>query len=192
MGGVNQSSMFAPHDLAFRRGTIGEANALLAPNHYLGATRAALHVFIGEAEGCIAACMTWRLPAARMLPNDGTWLELSRWCLTPIAGKNAGSRMHRFAIRDLRRSAPDVTTLVSYSDPSAGHTGALYRACNWEWRPTWHRLRPPPSGNGAWTAAKRESVKDRWVFELRRDPRRDGVLAIKDEAIAKRIAAAAS
>ena len=37
-----------------------------------------------------------------------------------------------------------VSTVVSYSDPSAGHTGSLYRACNWIWAPTWLRLRPPP------------------------------------------------
>ena len=46
----------------------------------------------------MVACQVWRWPTARMLPSDGSWLELSRWCLTADAGRNAGSRtgQHRF------------------------------------------------------------------------------------------------
>jgi hypothetical protein len=72
---------------------------------------------------------------------------------------------------------------VSYSDPSVGHTGALYRACNWWWAPTWHRLRPPPSGNGSWSDGRVQSVKDRWIFPLRPDPDRAGVLLVKDASL---------
>lgn len=71
---------------------------------------------------------------------------------------------------------------MSYSDPDHGHTGSLYRACNWQWAPTWHRLRPAPSGHGAWRIGERASVKDRWVFHLsRRDPHRD-CLFVDDRA----------
>jgi hypothetical protein len=79
-----------------------------------------------------------------------------------------------------------VTTLVSYSDPSRGHTGALYRACNWEWWPTWHRLSPPPTGNGRWTADSGiESVKDRWVFPVRGDSRRRNLLTVDPDQSAR-------
>jgi hypothetical protein len=120
----------------------------------------------------------WRKPTSRRLPTDGSWLELSRWCLTPDAGPYAGSRNHRFATPLLR--ARGVTTVVSYSDPSAGHTGALYRACNWMWAPTWLRLRPPPTGNGDWGTGQ-QAVKDRWVFHVtKRDDRRAKALEIDD------------
>lgn len=185
-----QLSFLASSTLTFRRGTLDEANALLGPNHYLGTTTNGRYVYVAECDGAVVACQVWRLPAARMLPNDGSWLELSRWCLTPLAGANAGSRMHAFAVRDLKARDRDVTTLVSYSDPSVGHTGALYRACNWAWAPTWHRLRPPPSGNGSWSARKRESVKDRWVFHVRRDDARSLVLAVKDASIVRKMGAA--
>ena len=76
-----------------------------------------------------------------------------------------------------------MTTVVSYSDPSVGHTGALYKACNWTWAPTWHRLRPPPTGNGSWKNGEAQSVKDRWVCILAPDTRRDEILRVKDDAI---------
>lgn len=159
-----------------------EANALLARAHYLGPTAAARHTLGVWSAGELVAAQCWRLPASRRLPADGSWLELSRWCLTPEAGPNAGSRMHAQTVRWLCRNAPEVTTLVSYSDPSAGHSGALYKACNWLWAPTWHRLRPPPSGNGAWAEDDGQAVKDRWVFPLRPDPRRAELLRCVDLA----------
>jgi hypothetical protein len=120
-------------------------------------------------------------PTARHIPV-GTWLELTRWCILQ-RGDNHGTRQWAGFIRALRKARPDVTTLVSYSDPAVGHTGALYRACNWLWAPTWHRLRPPPSGNGSWTDGEKSSVKDRWVFPIRRDDKRAEVLRVKDDAI---------
>jgi len=106
-------------------------------------------------------------------------MELARWCLTPAGGKNAGSRMHAYAVRELKRRFPNLTTLVSYSDPSVGHTGSLYRACNWRWRPTWVQLKPPPSGGGSWDGVTRQEPKARWVFELRRDPDREQALYLE-------------
>jgi hypothetical protein len=116
-------------------------------------------------------------PTSRRLPQDGTWLELVRWCL--LGERNGGSRQWRIVKRELRIVAPQVTTVVSYSDPSSGHTGALYKACNWQWCPTWHRLSPPPSGNGSWKNGKKQEVKDRWICEIQADERRDQLLALK-------------
>jgi hypothetical protein len=81
---------------------------------------------------------------------------------------------------------------VSYSDPSQGHTGALYKAAGWVWLPTWHRLRPPPTGNGSWKSGKRQAVKDRWVYILRPDDRRDEILRVKDDAIIRQMTQARS
>lgn len=153
--------------LQWRTGSLVEANELLAREHYLGPLTAggAKLVVVGELDGQPVACQVWRRPTSRRLPKDGTWLELSRWCLTPAAGANAGSRCHRAALPLLRELG--ALTVVSYSDPSAGHTGALYRACNWLWAPTWQRLRPPPSGQGKWSAGGQpQAVKDRWVFHV--------------------------
>jgi hypothetical protein len=169
--------------MMWRVGTLAEANGLLAEHHYLGPvkTGGARLVCIGEVDGWPVAAQVWRTPTSRRLPSDGSWLELSRWCLTPAAGANGGSRQHRFVTRFLRMEMPAVTTLVSYSDPGQGHTGALYRACNWRWAPTWLRLRPPPTANGNWGhEGKSQHVKDRWVFPVRPDGARADALMVND------------
>lgn len=172
------------HGVEWYVGSPNDANPLLAEHHYLGPLTAGGHVLIviGEAAGNVVAAQVWRNPTSRHLPADGTWLELSRWCLTPEAGENAGSRNHKYAVKFIQERLPDVTTLVSYSDPSHGHTGALYRACNWEWRPTWLRLRTPPTGNGSWSDGEVQQIKDRWVFPLKKDVGRERVLGIDDAA----------
>lgn len=153
----------------------------LRHNHYLGPAKR------GAAWVNWAGVIVVSNPSSRRLPHD-TWLELTRWCLTPHSHDrpNAGSQTWAQFVRALRERMPHVTTIVSYSDPSQGHTGALYRACNWWWAPTWHRLRPPPSGNGSWQEGKTQSVKDRWVFALRRDSRRQELLCITDGGVLRR------
>jgi len=143
------------------------AGDVLDGRHYLGAAKRGFTYATDDGLLVLAN------PTSRRLPHVG-WLELTRWCIT--GGKNAGSRQWAAVAAFLRAERPDVTTVVSYSDPSVGHTGALYRACNWLWAPTWHRLRPPPSGNGNWGTGA-QSVKDRWVFPLRPDPVRAALLA---------------
>jgi hypothetical protein len=150
-------------------------DGLLTEHHYLGATDR------GVAWRDEHGALVLAAPTARHLPID--WLELTRWCLT--GGPNAGSRQWAAVTRALRRANPKATTVISYSDPSVGHTGALYRACNWWWAPTWHRLRPPPSGNGKWSV-EHQSVKDRWIFALQDDPRRVLLLCAQDEALLRR------
>jgi hypothetical protein len=167
-------------DVMWRLGEAWEANVLLSRHHYLGPLHSGARMtIVGLRSGEPVAAMMWKHPTSRRLPSDGSWLELARWCLTPDAGENAGSRMHKWAVRLIRQYLPDVTTLVSYSDPAQGHTGALYRACNWQWAPTWLRLRPPPGGHGDWGTGRQE-IKDRWVFCLAADPIRSAVLAIDD------------
>lgn len=155
--------------------TVPVANvaAYLDANHYLGRARRGL-AWSDEYGVLVLAA-----PTSRRLPTD--WLELSRWCLT--GERNAGSRQWARVVRYLRDERPEVTTVVSYSDPSVGHTGALYKACNWIWAPTWHRLRPPPSGNGSWDGETPSAAKDRWVYPLAPDPRRESLLIPHDTSL---------
>lgn len=150
----------------------------LAERHYLGATGR------GVAWSDEYGVLVLAKPTSRRLPQDGTWLELVRWCL--VGTPNGGSRQWATVSRSVRSTMPNVTTIVSYSDPSAGHTGALYRACNWQWAPTWHRLRTPPSGNGSWKDGAPQAAKDRWVYPVKRDPRRLALLSVKDESLVRR------
>lgn len=153
-----------------------EVSDLLRAKHYLGPAQR------GFAWWDDFGAIVFGNPTSRRLPPR-RWLELSRWCLT--GGPNAGSRQWSAVARWLRLNKPHVTTVVSYSDPSVGHTGALYRACNWLWAPTWQRLRPPPSGGGDWGTGRQEP-KDRWVFPLRNDSERAALLLVKDASLLRR------
>ena len=146
-------------------------SAILDRDHYLGRAHRSRFTYDDD-----LGIMVWANPTSRRLPQD-TWLELVRWCL--VGRKNGGSMQWGRVRKILLVRFPEVTTCVSYSDPSAGHTGALYKACNWVWAPTWHRLKPPPSGNGSWDGKKTQSVKDRWVFPLRSDAGREEILRVK-------------
>lgn len=153
--------------------TVAEVNPLLSWEHYLGPVSGARHCFAGWVDDELVACQVYRWPTARMLPYDGSWLELSRWCLTPDAGKNAGSRMMGYVARWLRQHNRWVSTLVSYSDPVHGHTGALYKASGWTYAPTHIGRRFDrdgigyPSGNGSWDGETIATPKHRWIYELR-------------------------
>jgi hypothetical protein len=160
---------FTPTELLPNLRHPSTVSEFLRRHHYLGATAR------GWAWTDEFGVIVLHKPSSRRLPQDGTWLELGRWCIYPRR-PNAGSQQWATLARYLRRSWPRVTTVVSYSDPSQGHTGALYRACNWTWAPTWHRLRPPPSGNGAWKDGTPQSVKDRWIYAVRKDERRGTIL----------------
>lgn len=153
------------------------ANAILRERHYLGPTKR------GEAFVSDLGVLVIANPTSRMLPQQ-RWTELVRWCIT--GGANSGSKQWA-AWAEMARAERQWTTVVSYSDPSAGHDGALYRASGWLWAPTWQRLRPPPSGGGEWTKGDRQAVKDRWVYLLRPDEERGALLAVRDESIVRRI-----
>jgi hypothetical protein len=169
-----------PEADGFHVGTVTEANDLLTRHHYLGPVEWARFVLCQWSGGDVVGAMVFRTPTTRHLPPDGSWFELVRWCLRPEGGANAGSRMHKVALAELRRRFPSLTTLVSYSDRSAGHSGRLYRACSWQWRPAWNRVVPPPSGGGSWDGIVRQEPKDRWVFPVRPDARRDACLRLDD------------
>lgn len=153
-------------------------NQILSSTHYLGPINR------GKPYRDEFGVLVLANPSSRRLPQS-RWLELVRWCL--FGTKNGGSQQWSRVCRMLRAERPEITTVVSYSDPSVGHTGALYRASNWLWAPTWHRLRTPPSGNGKWTqGGKVEAVKDRWIFCLQPDSTREAILQIHDAAIVRR------
>jgi hypothetical protein len=59
-----------------------------------------------------------------------TW-ELARLWVDDRIPANAESYVIGRAIRYVRARHPEVGMLVSYADPSAGHTGAIYKATNW-------------------------------------------------------------
>ena len=113
----------------------------------------------------IFAVAIWSNPVARMLPQK-EWLELRRLAVGPNAPRNTASRMLAVMTRMIRRSMPQISTLVSYHDTSV-HSGAIYRAAGWkldaitrgkDWRNASRPNRPP---------AVSLAPKVRWIRVLR-------------------------
>ena len=59
-----------------------------------------------------------------------TW-ELARLWISDNIPCNAESWMIAQSIRHVASSHPKVAYLLSYADPSVGHSGGIYRASNW-------------------------------------------------------------
>ncbi len=168
---LQQSLLARPvNQVVIETGTV--CNPVLEQFHYLGPLRTArlwLAVFNKDE---ITQCQAWKWPTGRMLPSDGTLLELARWCITPSAEANAGSWFMARAVRLIRRTCPDVKRLISYSE-LGHHSGGLYRACNWDEWPTHHadRWRATdgegyPSGHGSWDGLTVQTPKLRWKYDL--------------------------
>jgi hypothetical protein len=147
----------------------------LDSDHYLGNHGARARLIYNDEHGAIV----FSSPSSRRLPSG--WLELSRWCLMEGA---IGSKQWAACLAWLADKTT-ATTIVSYSDPSVGHDGALYRACGWWWAPTWHALREPPTGSGI-RGGKLQRAKHRWVYLLSRDDEREQILKLKDAAVERR------
>lgn len=158
--------------------SVRECNRFLVGRHYLGPSKSARFGWRDE-----HGVMLFASPRSRHLPCE--WLELVRWCLSgePNAGSRQWAKFSRWA-----KQHHAATTVVSYSDPSQGHTGALYRACNWLWAPTWLRLRPPPTANGSWAEGVQQECKDRWIFPLKPDQQRSERLRLNDDSLMRRMA----
>lgn len=78
-------------------------------------------------------CVVFALPPRETSKRYGgeTW-ELARLWLDDSAPQNAETWLIGRAVRHIRHNHRDVKVLVSYADPSVGHTGTIYKAANWQ------------------------------------------------------------
>lgn len=76
-------------------------------------------------------CMVFALPPRETHKRYGghTW-ELARLWVSDEMPRNTESWFISQATRHIRKTRPDVACIVSYADPSVGHTGTIYRAAN--------------------------------------------------------------
>lgn len=125
-------------DSAWRERTVVAPTSLTVAmpfimRHYLkkrpGVVTLCMGVFIdGWARGVVVFSMP---PSETMVRYGGVTWELARLFLDDELPRNAETFVIGASIRYIQRSIPSVAFLVSYADPSHGHTGAIYRASNW-------------------------------------------------------------
>jgi hypothetical protein len=101
--------------------------------HYLGkwpgvtVLRLAM-ILDGEPVGMILYALPPRETSKRY--RGETW-ELARLWIDDSVPTNAETWLIAQSVKWIKRNRPEVECLVSYSDPSRGHAGTIYKAANW-------------------------------------------------------------
>lgn len=124
-----------------------EASALIREHHYSAqCSPHVVHAFglYRRADGALMGAAAWKngLPRTAALTFSSDWrrvLSLYRLVVVPEVPTNGASFLIGRSIRAIRKEGK-WTTLATYADTWQGHTGAIYRATNWEYmgatRPT--------------------------------------------------------
>lgn len=108
----------------------------LVRKHYLGRWPGVVVCIMGllqEDKRAYIGVIVFALPpreTAKRYTVAVAW-ELARLFIEDGTPKNTETWFMARAIAYVKRAHPEVELLVSYADPSVGHTGLIYRAGNW-------------------------------------------------------------
>ena len=127
-------------DWLVRDAPLKAAQAMVAEHHYSrGGSNTACYVHGLYDRDLEDLCgIAWWLPPTRVAcesVNRLEWkkvLSLTRLVILPNVPKNAASFLLARSIKAIREDGR-FTSLVTYADESQGHTGAIYRATNWQY-----------------------------------------------------------
>ncbi len=107
--------------------TAAEVNVLLTAWHYLGPVIGIIAAY-GHHEGCcvFTNCRSRHYAKNACVPV----LELARmvgidnhiWAMSSLMSQS---------VKQLRHDFPEVRRLVTFADPTVGHSGNVYRSANW-------------------------------------------------------------
>lgn len=114
-----------------------EINAFIKRNHYSkSVSRGNKAVFVLIVKGHIRGVATFGEPTGKkcqeIYSSGGKVLECKRFCLAPNAPKNTASWLMGHCLRELKKK-PNITDVISYADPEAGHEGIIYKASNYKY-----------------------------------------------------------
>ena len=101
--------------------------------HYLGKWPGVVVLSLGlwcfsELRGVCVFALPPRETAKRY--GGITW-ELARLWVSDSVPKNVETYLISRSVRHIKLNRPEVAFLVSYADPSVGHSGTIYRAAGW-------------------------------------------------------------
>lgn len=147
----------------------------LVRSHYLKRWPGVCVLTLGMWKGpFIVGVIVFALPPRETMKRYGVNLawELARLYIMDTEPFNSETWFMARAIRFIRSNHPDVGVLVSYADPSVGHSGIIYRAANWESDGRTDQERKTPRFDyriGAKMYSRRSHVPE--GFEITRVPR---------------------
>jgi hypothetical protein len=114
---------------------INDARDFISNYHYLGSMGRSGVLVGGYVDGQLICAAVLAHPTRKEMYTSmgfckGDVLELTRFVISPfVFNKNLASHF----LSKLPKYVPSGTrALISYSDPSAGHLGTIYKAANWK------------------------------------------------------------
>ena len=147
------------------------AERFLSKYHYLGKLHHGKY-FAAILDNQIIACAaisgcTRQESASKHGLSFNMVRELSRFCIHPrFNRKNLGSWFMARVIDSYKQKFPEIKLLISFADPTVGHNGILYRACNWCFdgmtKPSYHYQCGPLTWHKRtiWGYAKKLKIKE--------------------------------
>jgi hypothetical protein len=102
--------------------------------HYLGKRPAiVLLALVMLVDELACGCIVFSAPPRECNKRYGgeTW-ELARLFIDDDLPKNSETWLISQGIKWIRKNHKNVKVLVSYADPSVGHSGTIYKASNWK------------------------------------------------------------
>lgn len=112
-----------------------DARSFIREHHYSGkVTNSQIHlgVFLNKRlEGCLQFGPSIQKSTAKLLVKDTGWnnfIELNRMAMSPLMPRNSESRALAIAMRILKKNAPHLEWVLSFSDGTQSGDGTIYRA----------------------------------------------------------------
>ncbi len=108
------------------------AQGMLTQHHYLHSVPSAKSYYMRYGDALLVYAIPANPQIARfILGEDGHVWELSRLWAPDGHRRNLLTQAIAASARMLRHCEPALDFLLAYADPSAGHTGHIYRAASW-------------------------------------------------------------
>jgi hypothetical protein len=115
-----------------RPATLAECHQFIDAHYLRKRPAITLLCLLAERDGAAFGCVVYSAPPREIEKRYGgkTW-ELARLYLLDAIPRNAETWLIGRSIRYIKQNHANVRHLVSYADPSAGHSGHVYKASNW-------------------------------------------------------------
>jgi len=119
-------------DCSVRECRVGEVDSFIRAHYLRKRPAIVLLCLVAEHLGLPIGTVVFSAPPREIEKRYGgtTW-ELARLYLLDGVPRNAESWLIGQGVRHIQKNRREVEFLVSYADPSVGHSGTIYRASNW-------------------------------------------------------------
>jgi 5-methylcytosine-specific restriction endonuclease McrA len=120
-------------EFVIEKGHGPDCRSFIKTHHYLGTAARASYIFALKYEGRLIGVAFFGKPSRQNITVKGETaiLELSRFCTLDKTPRNTESYFLSKCLKFLKKET-GFKAIVSYADTTEGHTGALYKACNFE------------------------------------------------------------